>query len=296
MLNPKSVILVISLILMSCNVNVKKEVEEEILNKFNKVDGDFSLAFKMIDNTNNSIVINKNEMFHAASTMKTPVMIEAFKQDANGVINLQDSIIVKNSFKSIVDGSEFSLDIGRDSGDKLYETIGKKQTYYNLVYDMIINSSNLATNIVIEKLDAKNVMRTMDELGAKSIKVLRGVEDMKAFDAGLNNETSANDLMILFQKIAEGKAVNPKADNRMIEILLNQTHNALIPAKLPSEVKVAHKTGSISGVIHDSGIALLPDGRKYVLVILSKNVTNVDETKQMMADVSKDIYNFVVGK
>ncbi|MCP5062787.1 MAG: serine hydrolase [Ignavibacteriae bacterium] len=298
MFNLKLAIVIVSLIFMNCNVNVNKEVEEveeEIREKFSKVEGNFALAFKMIDDKDNSILINANEMFHAASTMKTPVMIEAFKQAANGIIDLQDSLIVKNNFISIVDSSDFLLDIDRDSGDKLYETIGKKETYYNLVYDMIINSSNLATNIVIEKLSAKNVMKTMYELGAKSIKVLRGVEDMKAFDAGLNNETSASDLMILFKKIAEGKAVSSEADTKMLEILLNQKHNSMIPAKLPSEVKVAHKTGSISGVIHDSGIVILTDGSKYVLVILSKNITNVDEATEMMADVSKIIYNYVVN-
>jgi len=293
MLKAKSIILFISIILMSFSVDVKKELEKQINEKFAKVEGNFALAFKLIGDEDNSILINEKEMFHAASTMKTPVMIEAFKQDANGVINLQDSLIVKNNFKSIVDGSEFSLDIDRDSGDKAYEMIGKKDTYYNLVYDMIINSSNLATNIVIEKLGAKNVMKTMDELGAKSIKVLRGVEDMKAFDAGLNNQTSANDLLVLFEKIAEGKAVNPKADSSMIKILLEQKHNDMIPAKLPSEVKVAHKTGSIAGVLHDSGIVFLPDGRKYVLVILSKNIKNELQTSEMMAEVSKIIYDYV---
>ncbi len=294
MLNPKSFILIFLLIIMSCSVNEKKEVEEQIREKFSKVEGNFALAFIMIGDTNNSIVINEHEMFHAASTMKTPVMIEAFKQDEKGIINLQDSLVVKNSFKSIVDGSEYSMDINRDSGDKAYGKIGEKETYYNLVYDMIINSSNLATNIVIEQLEAKNVMKTMSDLGANTIKVLRGVEDMKAYDAGLNNETSASDLMVLFLKIAEGKAVSPKADERMIEILLNQKHNSIIPAKLPSEVKVAHKTGSITGVMHDSGIVILPDGSKYVLVILSKNVTNRDIATEMMTDVSRIIYDYVV--
>lgn len=278
---------------MSFSVDMKTEVEKQINEKFEKVEGNFAFAFKIVGSEVNSILINEKEMFHAASTMKTPVMIEAFKQDANGVIYLQDSLIVKNSFKSIVDGSEFSLDINRDSGDKAYEMIGKKDTYYNLVYDMIINSSNLATNIVIEKLDAKNVMKTMDELGAKSIKVLRGVEDMKAFDAGLNNETNANDLMILFEKIAEGNAVNPHADSIMTEILLEQNHNDMIPKYLPHEVKVAHKTGGISGVLHDSGIVFLPNGKKYVLVILSKNITSVPQTAEMMAEISKIIYDYV---
>jgi len=293
MLKTKLIILFISIILMSFSVDMKTEVEKQINEKFEKVEGNFAFAFKIVGSEVNSILINEKEMFHAASTMKTPVMIEAFKQDANGVIYLQDSLIVKNSFKSIVDGSEFSLDINRDSGDKAYEMIGKKDTYYNLVYDMIINSSNLATNIVIEKLDAKNVMKTMDELGAKSIKVLRGVEDMKAFDAGLNNETNANDLMILFEKIAEGNAVNPHADSIMTEILLEQNHNDMIPKYLPHEVKVAHKTGGISGVLHDSGIVFLPNGKKYVLVILSKNITSVPQTAEMMAEISKIIYDYV---
>lgn len=295
MLNPKWMILFISLIIMSFSVNTKNELEDKIKEHFSSVEGNYALAFKLIG-SEKSILINENEIFHAASTMKTPVMIEAFKQDANGIINLQDSLIVKNSFKSIIDNSEFSLDISRDSDDKMYSLIGKKETYYNLVYDMIIGSSNLATNIVIEKLGAKNVMKTMDELGAKSIKVLRGVEDMKAFDAGLNNETSANDLLVLFDKIAQGKAVNAKSDSTMVEILLDQKHNDIIPYYLPKDVKVAHKTGSISGVLHDSGIVFLPDGRKYVLAILSKNITNEEKSREMMAEVSKLIYEFVISQ
>lgn len=289
------IIITLSIIFTSCSVDEKTITEEQIKENFAKVEGDFALAYLQIGNNEKSIFINEKEMFHAASTMKTPVMIEAFKQNESKEINLEDSLIVKNSFKSIVDGSEFTLDIDRDSGDKLYDLIGKKATYFDLVYDMIINSSNLATNIVIEKLGADNVMKTMDELGAKSIKVLRGVEDMKAFDAGMNNETSASDLMILFKHLANGTAVSQSADSSMIKILLDQKHNSIIPKNLPSKVKVAHKTGSISGVLHDSGIVFLPDGRKYVLVILSKNLKNADEARTMMADVSKQIFDYTIA-
>lgn len=293
----KSIWLIILLIFFSagCSMNNKSNLEIQIKEKFNSIEGDFALAFKMLDENQESILINADEMFHAASTMKTPVMIEAYKQDSEGIIDVKDSILVKNEFKSIVDGSLYSMDIGRDSGDKMYERIGKKATYFELVYDMIINSSNLATNIVIDVLDAKNVMRTMDKLGAKKIKVLRGVEDMKAFDLGMNNETSANDLLVIFEHLAKGTAVNSSADSNMINILLEQTHNSVIPKKLPNDVQVAHKTGSITGVLHDSGIIYLPDGTKYVLVILSKNVKNMDMAKEMMSEVSKMIYQYVVN-
>lgn len=287
-----SIILLITFV--RCGVNEKTILESNIIQSFNAVEGDFALSFKLLNNDATTIMINSEEMFHAASTMKTPIMVEAFKQDAEGKINLQDSIIVKNIFKSIVDGTEFSLDITRDSGDKMYDRIRKKATYHELVYDMIINSSNLATNIVIEKLGAKNVMKTMNELGVKTIKVLRGVEDMKAFDLGMNNETSANDLMVLYEHLANGTAVNPAADSNMIKILLDQTHNSMIPKNLPKDVKVAHKTGSITGVFHDSGIIFLPDDRKYVLVILSKKVENPKNAKEMMANVSKMVYDYVV--
>jgi len=130
-------------------------------------------------------------------------------------------------------------------------------------------------------------------LGAKDIHVLRGVEDGKAFDKGLNNTITAHGLMILFEKIGKGETVNPAASKAMIDILLDQKFNEIIPAELPAGVKVAHKTGSITGVHHDSGIIFLPNGKKYVLVLLSKNLKDEKAAIKAMAKVSKLIYEFV---
>jgi beta-lactamase class A len=126
--------------------------------------------------------------------------------------------------------------------------------------------------------------------------VLRGVEDSKAFQQGLNNTTTAYDLMVIFEKIAKGEAVNAEASQIMIDILLDQKFNEIIPAKLPKDVKVAHKTGSIIGVNHDSGIVFLPDGRKYILVLLSKEATDEKAAIEAMASVSEMIYSYVVSK
>jgi beta-lactamase class A len=160
---------------------------------------------------------------------------------------------------------------------------------------MIIASSNLATNIIIEMVNAKNVTQTMRRYGAKDIQVLRGVEDQKAYDKGLNNTTTAYDLMLIFEKIARGKAVNKKASQAMIKILLDQQFNDIIPAQLPKETKVAHKTGFITGIHHDSGIVFLPDGRKYVLVLLSKNLEDEKQAIKAMADVSRLIYEYMIS-
>jgi beta-lactamase class A len=99
--------------------------------------------------------------------------------------------------------------------------------------------------------------------------------------------------MLIFEQIAQKKVVNKKASGAMTQILFDQKFNEVIPGRLPKDVKVAHKTGSITGVQHDSGIVFLPDGRKYVLVLLSKKLTNAKAGVKALAEVSEMIYNFV---
>ena len=96
--------------------------------------------------------------------------------------------------------------------------------------------------------------------------------------------------MVIFEKLAKGEVVSQEASQQMIDILLDQRFNDIIPAYLPKEVKVAHKTGSITGVHHDSGIVYLPDGRQYVLVLLSKNLPDFDKGTEVLARVSEKIY------
>ena len=268
--------------------NLKNSIETKLKN----VEGEFALAFKDLQ-TGKTLFINEKTSFHAASTMKTPVMIEVFMQAKAGKFKLTDSILVKNVFKSIVDGSPFGLDIKDDSGDGMYKKIGQKMTIYDLTYQMIIVSSNLATNILIDLVDAKKANASMRKLGAKDIQVLRGVEDQKAFDKGLNNSVTAYDLMLIFEKIAKNKVIDRQSCEAMTKILFDQKFNEIIPAKLPKEIRVAHKTGSITGVQHDSGIVYLPDGRKYILVLLSKKLKNVDAGVKVLAEVSEMIYGLM---
>ncbi|WKN46238.1 serine hydrolase [Tunicatimonas pelagia] len=269
------------------------EVEQIIQGRLNEVEGDFAVAFQSLDNPEEQLLMNAREEFHAASTMKTPVMLEVYKQAEAGELSLDDSVLVKNEFFSIVDSSAYSLSPDDDSYSKLYEQIGTKQSLRDLVYHMIISSSNLATNIVIEAVGAENATQTLRGLGANDIQVRRGVEDGKAYRQGLNNTTTAHDLMIMFKAIAEHRVVSAEASQAMIDILLDQRFNEMIPAQLPDDVRVAHKTGWITGLHHDSGIVYLPNGRSYVLVLLSKNLTDEDAGVQALADISKTIYDYV---
>lgn len=272
-----------------------KKIKKEITTLFSNQQGDFALAFKDLQ-TGKTMYINEHAIFHAASTMKTPVLIEAYIQAAAGKFRLTDSITIINNFQSIADTSHFSLDPKDDSQLELYKHIGEKATIYDLLYQMIIYSSNLATNIIIEKLTATNVMATLRSLGADDIQVLRGVEDNKAYQKGLNNVVSAYDLALIFDQMANEKIVSAVACQAMIKILLDQKFNDIIPAKLPAAVKVAHKTGFITGIHHDSGIVFLPNGKKYVLVLLSKNLTDEKAGIAAMANASLLLYQYISGR
>jgi beta-lactamase class A len=282
------------LLLSSCR-SKSDRLRELILQELSQQQGTYAVAFRNLAN-GQEVLINEHEVFHAASTMKTPVMIEVFKQCAEGKFSLSDSIVVTNVFKSIVDSSAYSLSASGDSEQQLYTRIGKKEVLYTLVYNMIIASSNLATNIVVELVQAKNVTQTMRAFGANDIQVLRGVEDSIAFENGMNNTVTAYDLMLIYSKLASGEVVDQRASQTMIDILTHQRFNTIIPARLPPDVKVAHKTGNITGVLHDSGIVFLPDGREYVLVLLSKELTDAEGAKAAMAKVSEIIYGHVVGR
>lgn len=289
-------IILLSGLLFGCQPKMTlQNLEQQIEEAFAKEEGTFALAFKDLD-SGEELLINANERFHAASTMKTPVLIEIYKQAEQGKFDLSDSVLIKNEFYSIVDSSLYSLTAEDDSEKELYNQLGTKRTIAELAYDMIIVSSNLATNLVIDLVDAKKVTQTMRDLGAPDIEVLRGVEDIKAYEQGLSNSTTAYDLMVIYEQLAKGEVVSPEASEAMIEILLYQKFNDIIPALLPESVAVAHKTGSITGVHHDSGIVFLPDGRKYVLVILSKELGDFEKGTERMAKVSRMIYDYIKQK
>lgn len=286
-------IYIILFLLFSCGRGDDYDnLENKITNLLKSHKGTFAVALKNLDD-GNTILINENEIFHAASTMKTPVMIELFKKKYNGEVSFDDSLQIKNEFKSIVDGSKFELSSFDDSDENIYKNLGEYISIRELIFDMITKSSNFGTNLLIDYIDVKDVNKTMRDIGAENINVLRGVGDLKAFDKGLNNTTSAKDLLVIYEKLAMGSFINPSISNEMVEILKNQVYKDIIPKYLPKNIEVAHKTGWISGVRHDSGIVFLENGEKYILILLSKNLEDDIEGAEFLAKISLEIYNYL---
>jgi beta-lactamase class A len=237
-----------------------------------------------------TLFINPDTSFHAASTMKVPVMVELFRRGSSGSFTMNQRLMIVNQFASIVDGSPYSLDVNSDSDSTLYRRIGDRVSIDTLLRLMITRSSNFATNTLISLVGAAEVTRTMRALGARRIEVLRGVEDGKAFEKGLNNTTTARDLSIILSAIEQGRAASPEATREMREILLAQEFNEKIPAGLPPGVRVAHKTGEITAHSHDAAIVYPPGRSPYVLVVLTRGIQDGGRSSRLIAEISSIIY------
>lgn len=264
------------------------QLEEFIASHANK-----TIAVAVDDlETDRQILINENVSFHPASTFKVHVMMEVFRAVHEAVFSIDWPIPIINSFTSIADGSKYSLDVNDDSEKTLYQRLGQNETIRELTRLMIVQSSNLATNILMEKVSAKNVNAFIQSLGIEGVIVRRGVEDNAAFRLGLNNSATANGLTQTMKLIADGHVISRKISQEMINILLGQLFNESIPALLPTSVKVAHKTGWTGDVYHDTGI-VFPEKRKpYAISIMTRGFPE-DKEKEAhtcMATISKMIY------
>jgi beta-lactamase class A len=238
------------------------------------------------------ILIHPDQVYHPASTFKVHVMMEVFHQAQEGVHSLSDAIAIRNSFTSIADGSSFSLDQADDAEKTLYACLGETESIAELTRLMIVRSSNLATNILLERLGAKNVNNFIRTLGIGGVTVMRGVEDNAAYARGMNNRATAPGLTHTMRLLAEGAVVSPDACQQMIDILLAQEFNESIPALLPDTVRVAHKTGWTGDVHHDTGIVYPEQGEPYALTIMTRGWSEAQdhEAHACMAQISRMIY------
>ncbi len=249
--------------------------------------GEISVAAVSLDG-NASLSIDADKVYHAASTMKVPVMIELFRQAQSRQLSLDDAVMVRNQFRSIVDGSPYALDPGDDSDDATYLKVGTRVSLRELCESMITLSSNLATNVLIERLGIGSIRDGVERLDAGGMQVVRGLEDGKAFAAGRVNSTSARGLAQLLLALGRHRAVSEAADTEMLAMLARQRWNDAIPAGLPAGTPVAHKTGWITRIHHDA--AIVYGMRPFVLVILTRGIDDDRKSAALMAEVAKVVY------
>jgi beta-lactamase class A len=237
----------------------------------------------------------EDRWFHAASTMKVAVLLALFKAAEDGVTRLEDRLHVRNRFRSIADQSIFNIARDRDADPAVHRRVGRSMKLIELAQPMITRSSNLATNLLLDHLTIPAIERTLADAKIDGVKIVRGVEDNVAFEKGLNNLVTARGLVALFRLLRSEDFLKEESRRQMLDILLAQEFNSMIPSSLPEGTQVAHKTGEISTVTHDAGLVLLPGRRPYAVAILTEHATDAESPQKAVAKVSRAIYEFVTA-
>jgi beta-lactamase class A len=267
--------------------SLRKEIE-----RIEKESGASALSVALSDaETGFELHYNADRWYHAASTIKVPILLGVFAAIDRGDLLPHSRVHVRNRFMSVVEGVPFRVESGRDGNSAVHAAIGKMMRVDELAYHMITTSSNLATNLLMGVIGPESVNDTLRELDVDDgIELKRGVEDELAYEHKINNRVTADGLLRVLVMLAEGKAFSPALSRRMMDILHGQEFNQGIPARLPKGARVAHKTGEISTIAHDAGVIYLPKRKPYALVVLSEWDPAATGRSRTIAAVSHSIY------
>lgn len=231
--------------------------------------------------------------FHAASTIKVPVLLGVFDAIARGTLHPQSRVHVRNRFLSVADGTPYRIEGARDANAEVQAAVGRMMQVRELARHMIVTSSNLATNVLIDLVGLEAIQQTLERFGIEGVELRRGVEDMVAHERGIDNRVTADGLLRTLRVLEDQAHFSEELNGEMLDILHAQEFRSGIPAGLPSEARVAHKTGEISTVAHDAGIVYLPEREPYVIVILTQWHEDASGRKQTIADLSRAVYEYL---
>jgi beta-lactamase class A len=239
--------------------------------------------------------MNADRRFHAASTIKVAILLAIGKAIDEGRIRPEDTLHVRNRFLSAIDRAPFRIDAESDGYPQLHRLIGRTARISDLAEWMIVSSSNLATNLLLDYITVEEARRVLSDAGVSGVDLRRGVDDRKAHDQNFNNETTAQGLLDLFAAL-RGDFLSKSSRELAINILLQQRFNSMIPAPLPAHASVAHKTGEISTACHDAGIVYLPEREPYILVVLTEVAPESNGRREAIAKISEVVFQCLTGQ
>ncbi len=239
--------------------------------------------------------LNAARWFHAASTIKVPVLLSVYDGIEQHRFEPYSRVHIRNRFLGVVDGRPYRVASEREANAEVHAALGRMLTVHELARHMIVTSSNLATNVLLDLVGLQAARASIARLHLGGIDLQRGVEDEAAWEAGLNNRVTAAGLCDAMRLIEEGNAISTEASQAMLDILHQQRFRSGIPAGLPDHARVAHKTGEISTVAHDAGIVYLNGRDAYVVVILTEWAPEANGRQETIARISRAVYEFMTG-
>lgn len=248
-------------------------VEAAVVRSAREFPGRAAIAWRLLDG-GPQVTVGADEVFESASLVKLPVLVELYRRASTGELDLEEELEFTEEFR--VGGSGRLKD----------QPAGTRWRLAELARLMIVESDNGATDMLLHRLGASSIEKSMASLGLEDTAVRRRIFDFAAIDQGRDNLTSAADTARLLAGIGTGELPGSEA---MRKVLLGQQRRDMIPAGLPPGTPVAHKTGELTGVLHDAGIVSGPRG-EYVLVLLGQDFADRDEAVRAWASASRRIW------
>jgi beta-lactamase class A len=242
---------------------------------------------------------NGDRWFHAASVIKLAILVALYDASDQGRFSLGNRLHVRNRFLSVADGLPFRIDPNRDADSEVHAANGRTMQVRQLARRMIITSSNLATNLLVNLVGVEHARETMARLEIQGVELNRGVEDERAFEQGISNRMTPNGAVALLRAIFAAKGVSPEASEEMNNLLLDQQVSGTIGPGLPDHVrpiaKIAHKTGEISTVTHDAGAVFMPSRPPYLVAIFVESAGDLKERQEAGIAASAAIWECVAA-
>lgn len=231
------------------------------------------------------------EPHYAASTMKLPLLVAAYRRHERGEIDLDAPVLVHNEFASAADGSPFSLDQADDQDDETWDRLGRTVALRTLARHAIVKSGNLATNLVLEQVGVGEVASVLSDAGCSGTTVLpRGIEDARARESGLDNIVTAHDLALVMGAIGTGTLAEPSTCEAIETVVADQEHRDKIPAGLPAGTYVANKTGWVDGVAHDVALVRPTGAAPFVLAVCTTVAVPEETSAGLIAGIAREIW------
>lgn len=268
--------------------------QNQIYQLLAEVKGTFGIYIQDLE-TDEVFQINPDHVFPSASVIKIPMLALLLQDVADGRVDWKSPRAITPSNR--VGGTGVLCEL-EESYTPTLETLAKL---------MIVLSDNIATNEIMDIIGIDRHNEFCRKMGYSNTVLMRKMLDFEAIRQGKNNYMSAGEAGDLLVKIAKGEFVNPEISQTIVSIMEHQQCRNKLPALLPAvpsyapeedkknlkpgTVLVANKTGELVGIQHDVGIFTLPDGRRYVIAILSGELENDAQGISTIQQISRAVYD-----
>ena len=223
---------------------------------------------------------------HPASTMKLPLLVALHRAGEAGELDLDEHILVRDRLPSVVPGRTYATTRDYDQDDAVWDRLGSTATLRWLGERAIVRSSNLATNLLIDRVGFEAVNAVYADFGSPASRLSRCNQELPGGEAGLENTATAGDLAAVLCAVASGTAASPAASREIESVLARCEDNDGLPAGLPSGTYVAHKPGWIEHVCHDVGIVRPRGEAPFVLAVMTEAPLDEPDGFRLVAAVA----------